>query len=95
MTKICRECGEQLEDSASFCKKCGADVSEFMPPAQADEKSYTEYLIVGILGSAFVPLVGMAVGIWLYTRKTPNAKRNGKIVFAAGIIAWILWIIFL
>ena len=95
MTKYCRECGEPLEDSARFCKKCGADVGAFMPPAQTEEKSYIEYLIVGIIGSVFVPIVGIAIGIWLYTRKTPMAKRNGIIVLAAGIIAWILWIIFL
>ena len=40
MSKICSSCGAELEDSATFCGKCGKPVSLFtQPPAAAQTTS--------------------------------------------------------
>lgn len=100
MTKQCRECGTELEDGARFCKKCGASVSYYtsqpIPNQQvyqnpADEKSYTAHLIIGIVGGLLIPLIGIIMGIYLYTRKDPKAKKYGEIVFVAALVFWGLW----
>ena len=39
MSKICASCGAQLEDSATFCAKCGKPVSLFTPQPEAAPSS--------------------------------------------------------
>ena len=100
MTKECRNCGAQLEDEARFCKSCGESVSYYtsQPIANqqfdenpADEKSYTAHLVIGIVGGMIIPLIGIIMGIYLYTRKDEKAKKYGQIVFLAALFFWVLW----
>ena len=100
MTKQCRNCGAELRDNDRFCEKCGASVSyytsqpahpqqTYVPPA--DEESYTKHLAAGIVASAFMPLAGYIMTIYLYTRKSQKAKNNAKIVLVAAVFFTVIW----
>ena len=100
MTKQCRECGAELIDDARFCKNCGASVSyyasqpehpqqTYVPPI--DEESYNKHLAAGIVASAFMPLAGYLMTVYLYTRKSQKAKNNAKIVLVAAIFFTVIW----
>ena len=94
MVKYCKNCGEALVDGASFCKSCGKPVNE--TPAQVPQtfyqKDYTISLIIGIFGGFLVPLIGIIIAIFLYTRKdSDKSKQYAGIVAAAAIIGFIYW----
>ena len=101
MSKFCPFCGEELVDSAKFCKNCGKNIEDYknpdgddMPKTQwtppAEEKSHTLALVLGILFSILIPLIGIIIGIYLYTRKdSSKAKRYGTIIIALGVVVWI------
>lgn len=99
MTKFCPFCGEELVDNAKFCKSCGKNLSDYQngehhasevqlsPPAA--EKSYTWALILGVVFSLFIPLIGIIIGIYVYTRKdSSKSKLYGALIIALGVIVW-------
>lgn len=102
MSKFCPFCGEELVDNAKFCKNCGkslenfqnvhddgGDEFQFNPPVV--EKSHNLAFAIGIIAAIFFPLIGIIIGLYLYTRKdSSNAKRNGAITIALGVIVWIV-----
>jgi uncharacterized membrane protein YvbJ len=102
MSKFCPFCGEELVDSAKFCKNCGKSIENYtnsdgvdMPETHwtppVEEKSYTWALVIGILFSLFIPLIGIVIGIYVYTRKdSSKAKLYGTIIIALGVIVWIV-----
>lgn len=60
---------------------------QYTPPAA--EKSHTLALVLGIVFDFLIPIIGIIIGVYLYTRKdSSNAKTHGLIVIALGIIIW-------
>ena len=56
---FCRKCGNQLDEQASFCPKCGTPVSPLAPPAYAARRRRTYpyapfAVIAGVLFFAFI-----------------------------------------
>ena len=105
MSKFCPSCGEELVDNAKFCKSCGKNLDEFQnlegegpnvryAPA-VSEKSYTWALILGVVFSLFIPLIGIIIGIYVYTRKdSSKSKLYGGLIIALGVIVWAVSAIF-
>ena len=102
MSIFCPFCGEELVDGAKFCKNCGKNVesygaakdtaenqNSFNPPVV--EKSYTAATVLGFILSVLIPIVGIIIGIYLYTRKdSADAKKYGLIVIVLGVVVWII-----
>ena len=99
MSKFCPKCGEELVDSARFCKNCGASLEGIPNPHQTAtgeyrvpvvEDDHKIAVIIGYVLAILLPLFGFIVGIYLLTRNSQNAKKHGKYVM---IVAAVLWII--
>lgn len=104
MSKFCPYCGEELVDDAKFCKNCGKSLENFQnvsgtnnyqynPPVV--ENDHTLAFAVGIIFSILIPLIGIIIGIYVYTRHdSSKAKSRGGIVIGLGVAVWILSAIF-
>lgn len=97
MTKFCPKCGEQLVDEAKFCKNCGANIETITTSTNMGydvpvvEKSHTLAIVVGYIGAILIPIVGVALGIYLYTRNdSEKAKRHGTFILIIAVVVWIL-----
>lgn len=101
MTKFCPNCGEQLIDDAKFCKSCGKkiDTDEYVQSAPAQqqftppvvEKDYKWIALIGGIAGIIIPLIGIIVGIYLYTRKdSSKAKSYAAAVLGVSLFVWIV-----
>ena len=99
MSKFCPKCGEELVDSARFCKNCGASLEGIPKPHQTAtgeyrvpvvEDDHKIAVIIGYVLAILLPLFGFIVGIYLLTRNSQNARKHGKYVM---IVAAVLWVI--
>ena len=101
MTKYCPSCGEELIDSAKFCKNCGCNLDNMSGPInshqqntqqfmEASEKSHTFAIVAGYVLAIFIPLFGLIAAIYLMTRDSPNAKKHGKYVLIVTVAIWVL-----
>ena len=104
MSKFCPSCGEELADNAKFCKNCGANIetnekSSTQQTASTYEVQQVENdhklaIIAGYIFAILIPLIGIIIGIYLYTRKdSEKATFHAKIIIAIGAI--ILFISFM
>ena len=60
-------------------------------PAGVVRKSYNLIFIIGWILSFFIPILGIVVGIYLYTRKDNEySKLHGMLLIALGVIVWFL-----
>lgn len=101
MSKFCPFCGEEQPDNAKFCKSCGKNIENYSAPGEQDapntqftppavEKSYTLIFVIGLIFSIIIPLIGIIIGIYIYTRKdSSKARLYGLITIALGAIVWI------
>ena len=98
MSKFCPFCGEELVDSAKFCKNCGKSVEissgnenrqEYNVPVV--EKEHTAAIVIGYILAVLIPLFGVFVSVYLLTRNdSERAKKHGKYVLIVAIVVWIL-----
>lgn len=102
MTIFCPFCGEELVDNAKFCKNCGKNVesyrhfendetnsTHYRPPVV--EKSHTLATVLGFICAILFPLIGIIIGVYVYTRKdSSKAQKHGLLIIAVGVIVWIL-----
>ena len=98
MSKFCPFCGEELVDSAKFCKNCGKSVEiasanenrqEYTVPVV--EKEHTAAIVIGYILAVLIPLFGVFVSVYLLTRNdSERAKKHGKYVLIVAIVGWIL-----
>lgn len=89
-------------DNAKFCKSCGKNLEEYINPGNGEtpnvqytppvtEKSYTLAFVLGLIFSILIPLIGIIIGIYVYTRKdSSNAQLYGGIIIGLGVIVWIV-----
>lgn len=102
MSIYCPFCGEELVDNAKFCKNCGKNVQDYRNITEDEksdysinppviEKSHTIATVLGFIFSIFIPLIGIIIGIYLYTRNdSSKAKKYGIIVIILGVAVWII-----
>ena len=98
MSKFCPFCGEELVDSAKFCKNCGKSVEiasgnenrqEYNVPVV--EKEHTAVIVIGYILAVLIPLFGVFVSVYLLTRNdSERAKKHGKYVLIVAIVVWII-----
>jgi uncharacterized membrane protein YvbJ len=104
MSKFCPFCGEELVDGAKFCKSCGKSLEDFQnldddqndyqftPPVV--ENDYTLIFVAGIIFALLIPIIGLIIGVYLYTRKNSSkAKSRGMIVIGLSAVVWIISLI--
>ena len=98
MVKFCPKCGEKLVDNAKFCKNCGENIESVDVNVNSGsyeipvvEKDHTAAIVIGYIGAVLIPIVGVALGIYLYTRKdSSKANRHAKFILIIAVVVWIL-----
>jgi len=81
--KYCQNCGQQLEDGATYCPRCGRATGEVQNPYDSGSIGW------GVLGF-FLPLVGFILYLNWKNSRPKNAKRAGT----GALIGFILNILF-
>ena len=62
-----------------------------MPVEGLEQKNHNLLFIIGWVFAFLLPIVGIIIGIYIYTRKDNEySKVHGSILMAAGIIIWIM-----
>ena len=84
----CKNCGEQIDDMAVVCPKCG--VSQETKPAVEDKGGFGW----GLLGFC-LPLVGLILFLVWKDTKPRTSKAAGKGALICVIISVILYIVML
>ena len=91
---FCPSCGEELPEGTKFCKKCGKDLSNMQQanvPQPVAENDHKIAIIIGYVLAILIPLFGLIVGIYLYTRKdSANAQKHAKFVILVAVIVWFI-----
>lgn len=83
--KFCSNCGNQIDDQAVVCTKCGVSVN-----APATEGSTVGW---GVLGF-FIPIVGLILFLVWKSEKPRAAKSAGIGALISTIITVVFYILF-
>ena len=68
---FCKNCGNEIDDNADVCIKCGHAVN----PIQTNDKSFNEPKTgMGILLGLLLGLIGLVIGILIYPENTIARK---------------------
>ena len=92
---FCRKCGEEINDEAVICPKCGCETGnkkEPLPVMDADEPKTG----IGVLCALFLGLIGLIIGLCLYKEGTVARKTFMKawgITF--GVSAAVIFFIYI
>lgn len=102
--KYCQNCGNQSEDSATFCSFCGCQFQQQMNTntnVNNQVANYNSDLPVVALILAFIfPLIGLILGIYsnnqckIATGQSNSMSKAAIIVSLAFIIMGILFVLF-
>ena len=92
MVRYCCYCGNEVNEEADVCIKCGCMIKKSKPIQSKTEKTQTS-IILGIIGIVFawlmaivghiVSIIGIAIGIKEYTK---TEKMTGLILNIIGEI---------
>src|SRR5215813_6833631 len=88
----CSQCGHENLPQAKFCAKCGASITatpeqprppESPPPGPG---AVSKELKIGIIvGTVFIPLLGIVMGLIYMNDPNPEKKAVGKLWLYVGI----------
>ena len=82
MAKFCTNCGNELDDRAIMCPKCGVALTQTTNASNGS--SSNGMAIAGFILSFFIPLLGLIFSI--LGLKRSKETNNGKGLSTAGII---------
>ena len=74
---FCQKCGEEINDEAVVCTKCGCAVEKNQKPEPRPDEPKT---VIGVVAGLFLGLIGLLIGICLY--------KEGTIARKTFIKAW-------
>ena len=86
---FCKNCGEQIDDNAVVCPKCGVAVKEVAATTASDDAPNMGFAVLGF----FFPIVGLILYLVWHTEYPLKAKSCGKdalIGFCVSVVAGIL-----
>lgn len=80
----CAKCQFENPPEAKFCGKCGETLKPAAPPLP--DAGVSQELKIGILiGSVFLPLVGIVMGAIYLNDPNPDKKKVGRLWLYAGL----------
>lgn|GEM_PF-3525566 len=100
----CPSCSHENQPNARFCGKCGAAMSAPQPPVHTSSGGtggptgsgdpVNNGLKYGVMiGSVFIPVLGIILGIIFMNDAQPQKKAVGKLWLWVGIGAMVVWCI--
>ena len=93
-SKYCHNCGYEfkaVESGANQNSSLNADLNQSPNPAvETSENSHTLAKVLGYIFAILIPLIGIILGIYLWTRNEENAKKHGKIIIGLSIVIWFI-----
>ena len=98
---FCPSCGEELPEGTKFCRNCGKELrnvqkNEFGQTQAVVENNHNLAVILGYVFAVLIPIIGIIIGIYLYTRKdSQNAQKHAKFVIIAAVGLWAIFLIFM
>lgn len=91
MAKFCYNCGNELDENAYICTKCGVVVGENKSNKVSTSNDNGGFGY-GVLGF-FFPLIGLILYLCWKDNKPNNAKAVGKGALINVIIGAVIWTI--
>lgn len=92
MAKFCYNCGNELDENAYICTKCGVVVGENKSEKKVSTSNDNAGFGYGVLGF-FFPLVGLILYLCWKNEKPNTAKSVGKGALINVIVGAVLYII--
>lgn len=80
----CSQCGHENLPQAKFCAKCGAELPS-VAPVQPTPSVSKELKIGIIVGTVFIPLLGIIMGLIYMNDPNPEKKAVGKLWLYVGL----------
>ena len=85
----CSQCGHENLPQAKFCAKCGAAMTatpEQSGPSVPPTGAVSKEMKIGIIvGTVFIPLLGIIMGLIYMNDPNPEKKAVGKLWLYVGI----------
>ena len=80
----CKKCGEEFDDNASVCPKCGASTKE----VSSDPKYNQSKTGMGFVMGFFLGLIGLVIGMLSYPEGTVARKTFIKSWITTILVCW-------
>lgn len=93
----CAKCGFENPPEAKFCGRCGETMKSPAPPPPNGGEAVSQGLKIGIIiGSVFIPLLGIIMGAIYMNDPNLEKKKVGRLwlyvgigVFALECLCWV------
>ena len=98
---VCPNCGEENEENAEVCRKCGIGLEDVHKPVDREEEEPASTLIIlgyilavlGYLSFGILAIASLVIGVILRQKDYAKAKTHGLIIIILSIIVLILVIL--
>lgn len=80
----CKKCGEEFDDNATVCPKCGASTNE----VSSDPKYNQSKTGMGFVMGFFLGLIGLVIGMLSYPEGTVARKTFVKSWITTILVSW-------
>ncbi len=95
---FCTACGNEIDDKASVCLKCGVPTEKYPNPVQSTEDE-TLLTVLGTLGvfflTIFIPVFGVVLGVVLGIVFWNSKPKAAKAIIITTIVTFIFYLIIL
>lgn len=85
VTIMCSNCGAMIPQGSLACARCGTPLNK---------NDYKFALVIGYILSFIAPIIGIIIGIYLFTRNdNQDVHKHGIIMIVIAAVVIIFWII--